>query len=102
MVSSKLYLLGALTLGTLSIAWGSSPAIGTATANGSFAVNQTPVTGSAKLFDGAVVETGEAASRVALDNGSRIDLNAHSAVAVRGNEAELTKGSGTVGAPGGF
>jgi ferric-dicitrate binding protein FerR (iron transport regulator) len=102
MVRSKLYLLGALTLGTLSIAWGSSPAIGTATANGAFAVNQTQVTGSAKLFDGAVVETGAAASRVALDNGSRIELNAQSALAVRATEAELTKGSGTVGAAGGF
>jgi len=102
MASLKLYLAGALTLGTLSIAWGSSPAIGIATADGTFAVNKTQVTGSAKLFDGSLVETGAASSRVALDNGSRIDLNANSAVALRGSEAELVKGSGTLGAPGGF
>lgn len=102
MAGLNVYLLGALSLGAVSSLWGSSPAIGTATAKGTFAVNKSQVSGSATLFDGSLVETGTASSRLQLGNGSRIDLNANSSVTVHGSEAVLEKGSGEFGAAAGF
>lgn len=98
----KIYVLGALTLGTLSNVWAASPAIGVATAKGSFAVNQMQVSGSATLFDGSQVRTGIASSRVEMSNGSRIDLNANSTLTVHGSEAVLEKGSSELGTSEGF
>lgn len=86
--------VGVGVLGTLYVLAAASPAIGTATATGSFAVNQSAVTGKATLFDGAVVETAKSSSRVDLSNGSRIELNANSSLLVNGTQAVLQKGSG--------
>jgi hypothetical protein len=97
MAGRRVYVLGALTFGLLSSVWGASPAIGTASANGKFAVNKSQVSGSATLFDGALVETGAASSRLELSNGSRITLNANSSLTLRGKETILEKGSGEIG-----
>jgi hypothetical protein len=102
MAGFNVYLLGAVCLGAVSSLWGSSPAIGTATANGTFAVNKSQVSGSAALYDGTLIETGAASSRLQMSNGSRIDLNANSSLTVRGSEAVLEKGSGEIGAVAGF
>jgi hypothetical protein len=102
MAGLNVYLLGALSLGAVSSLWGSSLAIGTATAKGAFVVNKTKVSGSAQLFDGSSVETGAAASRLQLNNGSLVNLNANSSVTVSGTEAVLVKGSGEFGAAAGF
>src|SRR5512133_2190888 len=98
----KLYLFGALSLGLVSGVWAASPGIGTATAKGSFTINQSKVSGSATLFDGTKVETGAISSKIELSNGSRIDLNANSSLTVHGTEAVLEKGSGEIGAAAGF
>lgn len=102
MAGFRVYLLGALTLGLLSSMWAASPAIGMATADGKFAVNKTQVSGSTTLFEGAVVETGAALSRLELSNGSRISLNANSSLTVRGSGAILEKGSGELGLSAGY
>jgi hypothetical protein len=102
MAGFRVYVLGALTLGLLSSLCGAGPVIGTATANGKFAVNKTQVSGSATLLEGALVETGTAASRLELSNGGRINLNANSRLTVRGSEAVLEKGSGEVGLAAGY
>jgi len=102
MTGSKVYLLGAIALGTIGSLWGSSPAIGVATANGTFAVNKTQVSGSATLFDGALVETGKASSRLDLANGSHLNLNANSSVELKASGAVLKTGSGELGAVTGF
>src|ERR1017187_10703530 len=102
MAGLNVYLLGALSLGAVSSLWGSSLAIGTATAKGAFGVNKTKAAGSAQLFDGSSVETGAAAWRLQLNNGSLVNLNANSSVTVSGTEAVLVKGSGEFGAAAGF
>src|SRR3954447_18245627 len=102
MTGFKLCLVGALALGTIGNVWGSSPAIRVATANGSFAVNNTQVSGSATLFDGSLVETGKASSRLELSNGSHLNLNANSSVELKGAGSVLKTGSGELGATAGF
>jgi hypothetical protein len=93
MAGFKVFILGTLTLGTIGSLWGSSPAVGTATATGPFAVNKAQVFGSTTLFDGALIETGTVPSRLELNTGNQIDLSANSSLTLHGNEAVLEKGS---------
>src|SRR4051812_26228302 len=96
MAGWKSYVLAIIAVGTLSYLWAAAPAVGVATAKGSFDVNRVHVSGTAPLFEGAVVETGEAGLRLDLGDGSRIDLNAHSTITVRAAEVILEQGSGEV------
>ncbi|MEO8367734.1 MAG: hypothetical protein ABI806_00855 [Candidatus Solibacter sp.] len=98
----RLFVFGALSLGLVGGLWAANSGIGTATAKGTFAVNQSKVSGTATLFDGTKVETGAISSRLQLINGSRIDLNANSSVTVHGSDAVLETGSGEIGVAAGF
>ena len=69
-------------------------AIGLATADGSFQVNTTKVWGNTTLFDGCVIETANAPSRLKLNNGARLRLATDSRATVRGSRLVLEKGSG--------
>lgn len=102
MAGIRVYLFGVLAVGTLHSLWAAGPAIGVATTKGTFAVNNAQVSRSAALFEGAVIETGMYASRVELNNGSRIDLNANSRLTVGSGEATLQNGSGEIGPAQGF
>lgn len=102
MTGFRVCLCGVLSLGVVTNLWGASPAIGMARAAGNFAVNRSMVSGQATLFDGALVETGNIASRLELANGSRIELNPNSAIAVHASEAVLEKGSGQFVNAGGY
>jgi hypothetical protein len=73
-----------------------------ATATGSFAVNHSQVNGKAALFDGAVVETAGASSRLELSNGARLEVGVNSRVQVFGSEAMLEQGSGEIGSGAGY
>ena len=103
MSRSMVYLVLALTiLGAPCTLSASSPAIGMATATGSFAVNHSQVNGKAALFDGAVVETAGASSRLELSNGARLEVGVNSRVQVFGSEAMLEQGSGEIGSGAGY
>ena len=70
-----------------------APAIGLATANGSFEVNSARVWGNATLFDGSVVETAKAPSQVKLNNGAQLRLATGSRAIVHDGRLVLEKGS---------
>jgi hypothetical protein len=99
---SRICVISVLALGAIGSLWGSSPAIGEATASGAYSVNKTQKVGTSPLYDGARVETRAASSRLHLRNGSQIELNANSSVVVGGTEAVLEKGSGQFGAAPGY
>jgi hypothetical protein len=90
-----------LGLGILP-AFAASPAIGVVSADGAFSVNQSRVNGNATLFEGATVETGQASSRLQLNNGAHLELGGYSRVRISGSEAILEKGSGQFGGAAGF
>jgi hypothetical protein len=73
-----------------------SPAIGLATANGSFQVNAAKVWGNTTLFDGSVVETAKAPSDLRLNNGAQMRLASESRATVYGGRFVLERGSGQV------
>ena len=102
MAGFKRGLIGLLAGGMSGLLWGAAPAIGVATAKGPFDINKTRVTGAVTLYDGAVVETGAAGSRLDFSNGSRLDVSANSSVTVRAGEAVLEKGSAELGFGSGF
>jgi hypothetical protein len=58
----------------LSYATAGTVAIGTASARGDMRVNSYPVRGNATLFDGSLVETGEASAELRLDQGTEITM----------------------------
>ena len=88
-IRSLLALLLVLTLTPLPMA--ADSAIGLAVSDGEFQVNHTAVNGSATLFDGAIVQTGEAASRIDL-NGASMVLGANSRAKVEGKRIVLEQG----------
>jgi hypothetical protein len=76
----------------LGIAMAASPVIGTVVAKGSFRVDSATVNGNATLFEGSLLETGSAASSVALENGAKLWLGAASRGKLFGDRLVLEKG----------
>lgn len=85
-----------LLTGCLAVILAASPAIGIATAGGSFRVDRTTVTGNATLFDGTLVETGQTGSLLRLDNGVRMQLGTASRGQVYRERLLLEKGEGRI------
>ena len=79
---------------TLTCLSASSASIGVATAGGSFQANSLRVTGNTTLFDGSVIETGAAASRLRLNNGTQVLLATESRAKVYQGRLVLEKGGG--------
>jgi hypothetical protein len=73
-----------------------SPAVGLASANGSFLVNAAEVWGNTTLFDGSVVETAKAPSQLRLNNGAQMRLATSSRAAIHDGRFVLERGSGQV------
>jgi hypothetical protein len=71
-----------------------SPAIGIATANGSFKVNGAVVTGNTTLFEGAVIETSSVPSVLDMDGATRVTLSAGSRGTVYRGRLVLERGQG--------
>lgn len=87
----------------LSAAFAGAPAaIGVVSASGYFDLEGSRIWGNSTLFEGADVQTTEASSELALPNGVKVHLAAHSAVRVWKDRIELTRGSGQVLAPATF
>jgi hypothetical protein len=84
----------ALILFTSSFAAASTTAIGAASARGEMRVDGYPVRGNATLFDGTVVETGQATATLRLDKGAEIILSGESRGTLYHDHLVLQKGAG--------
>lgn len=87
---------------TFSCAMAGTAAIGTASARGSMVVDGSVVNGNATLFDGTVLETGQATTAVRLDKGIEIKLATDSRGKLYRDRLVLEKGAGELDAPGRF
>ncbi len=70
--------------------------IGTVICAGEFRLDDVKLTNNATLFDGSLLETGEALSRIRLDNGASVVLAAGAKARVRRDHLELEAGGGEV------
>jgi len=89
---SKLSASSAILL-TCSYAMAGSTAIGTASARGDMRIDGDSVKGNATLFDGTVVETGQATAALRLDRGIEIKLASGSRSTLYRNRVVLQQGS---------
>jgi hypothetical protein len=83
-----------LLTGALVSSFAAAPAIGIATARGSFLIDNATVQGNTTLFDGALVETSAAPSLVQLQAGTRMRLGSTSRGRVYSDRLVLEKGEG--------
>ena len=89
-------LIALILVGTLTLAQAAGPAIGVAVAEGSFRVDNSEVYGNTTLFDGAIVQTEKASSRLQLKNGTRMDLGADSRARIFEKRMTLEQGQGDI------
>lgn len=78
------------------------PSIGIVVAKGSFRVDNATVAGNATLFEGAVVETREVFSAMALSSGARVRLDSSSRARLFGDHLVLERGAGALDQAEGF
>ena len=88
-IQSLMMLVAVASLGTAA-----TPAVGIATALGSFTVNNSKVTGSATLSEGSRIETDTTPSQLQLNEGGRMQLGAESKAIVYRDRVVLERGSG--------
>jgi hypothetical protein len=81
---------------------GTTPAIGTAQAKGSFRVDDATVAGNATLFEGTTVETHQSALTLDLSSGARLWLDAGSKGPLFSDRLILEDGSGQMKQAAGF
>ena len=91
-----------LALGAVAVLSAAGGAIGMAVANGSFQVDHSAVYGNGTLFDGSVVETANASSRLQLTGGVRMLLARESRAKVYQHRLVLEQGLGEMESAGGF
>jgi hypothetical protein len=84
----------AMLLCTLVDAEAGTTSIGTAIARGDMRVDSYMVTGNATLFDGTMVETGQASAALRLDKGGEIRLSNHARGTLYRDRLVLQQGSG--------
>lgn len=85
------YCLAAVLSAALTQA--ATPAIGVATAVGTFKVNSADVEGNANVFDGAQIRTGKSPSQVYLQGGPAVILGVDSAGAIYHDRLVLEQGA---------
>lgn len=93
MVLKKLQVATTL-LCMLSYAEAGTVSIGTASARGEMRVDHNSVKGNATLFDGSVVETGQATANLHLNKGAQITLSTGARSTLYSNRIILEQGSG--------
>jgi hypothetical protein len=83
----------AVSLATqLSLVSAATPAIGVALSSGSIMINNAKAEGNASIFDGNTIETGAAASRLQLKNGSSVQLSSETRGKIYQDRLVLEKG----------
>ena len=86
----------------LSYAEAGTVSIGTASARGDMRVDNNTVTGSATLFDGSVVETGQASADLHVGKGTEITMASSSRGTLYRDHLVLQKGASELSASGSF
>jgi hypothetical protein len=86
----------------LTLAAGTAPVIGTVVARGVFRLDNATVNGNATLFEGATIETKNAASRMELSSGAKVSLGIDSKAKFYGDRMILEKGQGQLEKASGF
>ena len=86
-------LIALILSANLSLGMAAGPALGTATARGSFTIDNATIAGNATLFEGNHIETGKASSQLQLNNGARMQLAAESSGIVYRDRLVLEKGT---------
>ncbi len=81
---------------SLSCSFAATPAIGVASALGTFSVNNAKVEGNANIFNGSQIRTDQASSRVFLQNGAALTLGTYSAATLYKDHVVLQQGSAKV------
>ena len=89
-------LVALLLSGAVCAMTATTPAVGLASANGSFHVNAAEVWGNTTLFDGSVVETAKTPSQLRLNNGAHMRLATASRATIHDGRFVLERGSGQV------
>ncbi|MEO8025049.1 MAG: hypothetical protein ABI823_01165 [Bryobacteraceae bacterium] len=89
-------MIAILLVWNLSICLAASPVIGTAQTRGAFQVDNSPVSGSAALFEGSRIQTAAALSTVDLAGGSRLELASESRARVFVDHAVIEQGGSIV------
>jgi hypothetical protein len=82
--------------------WAAGPAIGTVTAYGNLQVDHARVAGNGTLFDGSVIQTERASSRIQLNNGVQMRLSADSRATVFQRRLVLEEGQSELNSASGF
>jgi ferric-dicitrate binding protein FerR (iron transport regulator) len=77
-------------------AFAATPAIGVASAFGSFSVNSAQVSGNANVFDGSQVSTDKASSQIFLQNGSSVTLATNTAATIYKDHLIIRQGAARV------
>jgi hypothetical protein len=80
----------------ISIGSAASPAIGVASARGSFDLDASKTAGNGTLFEGSTVETGKASSELKMTNGVRVTLDSGTRGKVYRDHLLLEKGTGQI------
>ena len=91
-----------LAIGTVAVLSAAGSAIGMAVANGSFQVDHSAVYGNGTLFEGSVIETAKASSRLQLTGGVQMRLAGESRAKVYQRRLVLEQGLGEMESAGGF
>jgi hypothetical protein len=94
--------VAAIVLCMLSYAAAATVSIGTVNARGDMRVDSYAVKGNATLFDGSVVETGQATADLRLSKGAEITLSSSSRGTLYSNRLVLQQGESEVAASGPF
>jgi hypothetical protein len=79
-----------------------APAIGTASTRGAMEVDHTSVRGTANLFEGSSVRTGDTSGQIRLRNGVQATFEGKTAAAVYSDRIELQAGTGQIATRVGF
>jgi len=93
MTLQKLPKLLAVAVVTLALTFAASPAIGIASAVGTFMLNSSEVEGNANLFDGSRIRTDKASSKVYLMSGAALVLGINSAGTIYRDHFTLNQGA---------
>ncbi len=90
--------VAAILLCMLSYATAGTVSIGTVSARGNMRIDTYPVQGNATLFDGSVVETGQASADVRLNQGTKITMSSNSSGTLYSDHLVLKQGEGELAA----
>ncbi len=90
---TKKAVIAATLAANLSLVSAATPAIGVAFSNGNILINHATAVGNASLFEGNVVETGDASSRLHLKNGADLQLSTESRGTFYTHRMVLEKGA---------